>query len=337
MCFHRSILTFGILAALFSSSCLKSSASRKVLEPEVLEPIENKDKTETAVEAAAPAPQKVESDVTKACLNSAADSAVVHSFTVLRRVLQVADCSGLTTLTGAEGLDLSGQDLKSLAVLSFFPQLKYLDISKNRQLPLAELALLKNLQGLRLEDADLTSLEALPALPQLRSLSLAANKLQGRIELSAYPLLEELDLSAVGALDELVLARPGTLRILRINQTPLKKLSDLLLGTLGLQELYIRAADLKDAEAFKPLLAIKQFDFRDNQIADLSPLSTLTNISHVWADHNQIVDLRPLASLPRLEVLHLAGNLITDRSPLDGLAALWDLNLSDNPLTSPTK
>ena len=56
-----------------------------------------------------------------------------------------------------------------------------------------------------------------------------------------------------------------------------------------------------------------------NQITDVTPLASLTELTYLSLNNNQITDVTPLASLTGLTRLYLDSNQITDRSPLDSL------------------
>ncbi|HQQ55840.1 MAG TPA: hypothetical protein PKY42_04610, partial [Mesotoga sp.] len=53
-----------------------------------------------------------------------------------------------------------------------------------------------------------------------------------------------------------------------------------------------------------------------NQITDLSPLASLTQISHLECSSNQISNILPLAALPNLQWVSVSNNDIQDILPL---------------------
>ena len=74
-----------------------------------------------------------------------------------------------------------------------------------------------------------------------------------------------------------------------------------------------------------------------NQISDVSPLASLTNLEWLYLSDNiggmgtGVSDLSPLASLTNLKWLYLSDNRISDLNPLSALTNLERLDLSDNP------
>jgi Leucine-rich repeat (LRR) protein len=76
----------------------------------------------------------------------------------------------------------------------------------------------------------------------------------------------------------------------------------------------------------------------DNQVADLSPLTGLTELQQVNFDRNLVSDLTGLEGLPVLSHVFLNGNLVTDISLLvanTGLGSGDKIDLMGNPLSSP--
>ena len=70
-----------------------------------------------------------------------------------------------------------------------------------------------------------------------------------------------------------------------------------------------------------------------NQISDISPLSSLSNLNELWMEANQISDTSPLSSLVNLTVLRLYDNQISDITPLSSLTNLTELWLEVNQIS----
>jgi internalin A len=86
-------------------------------------------------------------------------------------------------------------------------------------------------------------------------------------------------------------------------------------------------------QASKLLSALTELFLDGNQIADLKPLSTLTNLTTLSLSSNQIADLKPLSTLTNLTELSLFGNQIADLKPLSTLSNLTYLSLNNNQIT----
>lgn len=75
----------------------------------------------------------------------------------------------------------------------------------------------------------------------------------------------------------------------------------------------------------------------DNQIRDISPLASLTNLTVLDLWGNEISDLSPLTNLTNLTELYLCDNQISDILPLvenSGLGAGTEIDLMGNPLSA---
>jgi internalin A len=105
--------------------------------------------------------------------------------------------------------------------------------------------------------------------------------------------------------------------------------------TLHTVDALLQVAKTQDCnQAEKLLLTRTSLSLNRNQIADLRPLSTLTNLSFLNLSRNQIANLRPLSALTNLIVLNLSDNKIANLRPLSILTNLTDLNLGKNQIAN---
>ena len=100
--------------------------------------------------------------------------------------------------------------------------------------------------------------------------------------------------------------------------------------------------DITDSELWeiidllKKLTQLSVLDLSENQISDVTPLSTLTQLSALRLHHMQIDDVTPLENLTQLSVLHLGRNQISDFAPLQNLTQLATLDLGKNQISDIT-
>jgi cell wall assembly regulator SMI1 len=84
----------------------------------------------------------------------------------------------------------------------------------------------------------------------------------------------------------------------------------------------------KEPSSFTPIEAVRFFFVCDEEITDLSPLSTFKNIRELCLLRQSIQDISPILTLVDLKKLSLAQMpTITDISPLAALPALQELSL----------
>lgn len=72
----------------------------------------------------------------------------------------------------------------------------------------------------------------------------------------------------------------------------------------------------------------------DTRITNLTGAELLTGVTELQLASNQIADLAPLTGLTQLQVLGLPGNKVSELQPLSGLTNLTKLNISFMPITS---
>ncbi|MDI3503826.1 MAG: hypothetical protein PWP64_762 [Candidatus Cloacimonadota bacterium] len=98
-------------------------------------------------------------------------------------------------------------------------------------------------------------------------------------------------------------------------------------------DLYADSYNIISIEGAQYLSNLQYLHLYNNQISDLSPLSTLDNLQHLYLGVNQISDLSPLSTLSNLQVLYLYENQISDLSPLSTLSNLQELDLWFNQIS----
>jgi len=98
-------------------------------------------------------------------------------------------------------------------------------------------------------------------------------------------------------------------------------------------DVLLQVAETTDChQASKTLSTRTELDLTNNQIVDIKPLSTLTNLDWLSLYNNQIVDIKPLSALINLNFLLLGKNQIVDIKPLSTLTNLRNLLLDNNQI-----
>lgn len=98
-------------------------------------------------------------------------------------------------------------------------------------------------------------------------------------------------------------------------------------------QILLEQAKTQDCQKAEQILSnTPQLNLGNRQIQDISPLSTLPNLTSLDLSFNQITDLKPLAKLTRLNFLLLAGNQIRDVKSLSSLTRLTYLVLEKNQI-----
>ncbi|MCP4213587.1 MAG: GTP-binding protein [bacterium] len=92
--------------------------------------------------------------------------------------------------------------------------------------------------------------------------------------------------------------------------------------------------NLTDISPLSRLHALRHLYLHNNQLTDISPLSGLHALTILKLNNNQLTDISPLSGLHALRNLYLHNNHLTDISPLSQLNKLTHLNLRKNKLTT---
>ena len=94
---------------------------------------------------------------------------------------------------------------------------------------------------------------------------------------------------------------------------------------------------VQDLTGMEHLAGLELVGLSNNQISDLTPLASLTNLTDLFLynnnyNNNQTLDLTPLAALTNLTTLGLGNSQINDLTPLAGLTNLTTLRLDNNQI-----
>jgi internalin A len=93
---------------------------------------------------------------------------------------------------------------------------------------------------------------------------------------------------------------------------------------------------ISDIKPLESLTNLTYLDLGDNQISDIKPLQSLINLTELSLHNNKISDIKPLQSLTSLTYLNLNNNRISDIKPLESLTKLTELIVSGNPIAPKT-
>ena len=107
------------------------------------------------------------------------------------------------------------------------------------------------------------------------------------------------------------------------------------LADLFLRDLVLSDNDVADLSPLASMTSLEHLGLDRNKVADLSPLAGISSLAVLALDDNQIANLSPLRNMTSLKWLYLAGNAIEDVSPLaanDGLDDGDSVDLRRNPL-----
>jgi internalin A len=201
------------------------------------------------------------------------------------------------------------------------------------------------------EDCD----EANSRLMQLFELDLQNESISDLGPLSSFTSLDKLylsnnrivDLSPLASMQKLrtlwvsnndvgleTLPRLASLVDLSIARNQIRDLTPLAAGASRLQVLSASQNDIEELGPLRSLTQLQRIIISSNRIASLSPLSSLSALRVLEFTNNSVNDLVPLVALKGLNVVIGGKNRISDLSPLRGLSALQAIALWGNSITS---
>lgn len=187
----------------------------------------------------------------------------------------IKSLKGLENATNLTGLYVRGNKLTNIAELSNFPQLQFVDITRNP---------IDTSEGSEAA-AIINGLEANGV-----SVSYDNNKDFTPIEFADPNLEYSLNL---------LLDIPDLL-----SKDDLK----------NIQSLQLSYRTITRLDGIDQAASLKTLYLDNNQITDLSPLASLNQLTHIYLKNNDITDLTPLVGLPNLRYLDIRQNLF-DASP----------------------
>ena len=248
---------------------------------------------------------------------------------------QISDISPLSSLTELTFLRIFENQISDLSALENLTKLNHLHLGVNRISDVSPLANLTSLRLLDLWGNGMSDISPLAGLTDLESLHLSYNQISDISPLANLTSLTELSVPRNPVSDISPIANLTNLRALWVTIDSVNDIPLLLdftnLTELGLHIRQIRHEELSRLADVRDVLV--SLDLDSNQISNISPLATLTNLTDLRLWRNKISDISPVQGLTNLTFLGLGGNQISDISPLTGLTNLTALYLWDNQIS----
>jgi len=250
----------------------------------------------------------------------------------------VTDLSVLSKCTELERLDLHNCGITDISGLVDLQSLTWLDISENEIEDLRPLMTLEDLAYLDVHENNVKDVTVLIYLTGLTELDLGGNPLSGFTSIGRLEKLTKLSLRDTGMIDgaldslsglknltELDLEQNDKLSANRVDElgeqlTGCNILSDDLLYTVSLGNLSFKS----DAENISAIsCGVEQLDGLEN----------FTALKSLVLTDNSVAELEPLSGLRQLQTLGLRSNAVSSLEPLSDMTALRSLDLTDNNIS----
>ncbi len=224
---------------------------------------------------------------------------------------------GLEVFTGLRYLDLIGNEINDVSLLSSLPQLEELFLNGNNISDISSLFSLTRLRLLDLGGNNISDISSLSLLTQLEELFLYNNDISDISSLSSLTHLHLLDLSGNHFSNVSRLSSLQQLEELFLAENVISDVSPLSALT-QLEELFLNGNNISDISSLSSLTRLRLLDLGRNDISDISSLSLLTQLEELFLYNNDISVIPSLSALTRLVNIDLSGNRRSEEELLSG-------------------
>ena len=241
---------------------------------------------------------------------------------------RVSDLSPLSALGSLSHLELSFNEVSDISPLAGLASLEHLGLTYNDVFDLQPVSGLASLTRLALGGTRVSDLTPLSGLASLVHLELWRTAAADISPLAGLTSLEYLDLE----FNEVVDVRPlGDLALLTDLYLSGNRIVDVsvLGGLRSLEVLSLGANPVADVEPLAVLTSLRRLDLSEvRAVEDLSFVSRMAQLTHLYLSHTSVKNLGPVASLSQLETLSISETGVSHLSPLESLGSLRTLIMS---------
>ena len=205
----------------------------------------------------------------------------------------------LSRLANQEELDLSDQNIQTIAPLAKMTRLRRLDISGSKVRDLFPIRNLTRLEVLRCKGTPIYSLQPLKYAINLKELYVDGTSLKSLSGAENFRNLERLHFSDT-----------------HISQlAPISQLTTL-------KEIDARKSQVADLSPLTTLTQVRTLNISQTPVQQLTALSTWENLETLDCSETQVNDLTPLQAASGLRLLFCDNTAVSQLGPLDNLSAL---------------
>lgn len=190
------------------------------------------------------------------------------------------------------------------------------------------------LTSLTAEHSNISNLSGLEYCTNLISLNLQTNDIDDISPLASLHNLRELVLRGNSIHDISPLALLTNIEGLYLIGNPIGDISPLFeLGNLRALDISFANDTIIDLSPFSTLTNLTSLTIWGGKLVDWTPISNFTSFHHLGLCRCQLSDIVPLSLLANIRSLSLECNHITDISTLTQLSNIFELDLTDNDIT----
>lgn len=198
--------------------------------------------------------------------------------------------------------DGTNRDFTDIEHLKNFIHVRYLDLTGNLLKDISVISKMEDLLVLKVAKNNLTTAQ-LDALPYLQDASFADNKVEN-LEGIKHPLLEKLNMNSnqIASVSGLACSALKSLTVLELRGNRLTSTAGIEIPTL--KKLYLAANRLTKVEGLEKLVSLEVLHLRDNQIETLEGFSEhLQKLNYINLRGNSVKSISEVQKLQRLSSL----------------------------------
>lgn len=262
-----------------------------------------------------------------------------------------SDISALSEMTELRTLNLRENSIADIEPLAKLVKLEWLDLRRNNIADISGLSAMTELSTLNLDNNAVTEIEPLQGLTKLAWLGLVDNRVvnigplvedpvfsglvsnSGYVGLDGNPLEEASVNVHIPKLRSAGINARFTRRGSDVVSTPI---ADPTLRSLIRDALTRNTVHADDPQRNWVIDELRELRIQGARVTNFAGLEAAVNLKHLYAASNSVADLSPLTHLSELGALDLRNNRISDLSPLVANPELGDgdwVNLGGNPLS----
>ena len=266
---------------------------------------------------------------------------------------KISDISVLKNLVNLKKLYIGNNDISDISALKDLVNLEDLVLCDNKISDVSVLKNLINLESLNLDNNNISDISALKDLVNLKWLYLSDNNI---IDISPIANATKLTgfwawnnkINDISALENLINLQDVLLFNNNITEiTSIEKLDKIIkldlsnnkiknidaLENSPIYKLYLDDNEIQDISVLSTCNNLMELQLSKNKISDISSLSGLHNLKYLTLDNNEISDISPLTELQNLMSLHLNNNNISDISCIGNYRILERIDISNNKIS----
>ena len=268
-------------------------------------------------------------------INNISDISALKDLVNLKKLYinnnDISDISALKDLVNLEDLVLCDNKISDISVLKNLINLEYLNLDNNNISDISALKDLVNLEQLMLSDNNIIDISPIANSTKLINFWACNNKINDISVLENLINLQDVLLIKNNITEITSIEKLNKLNRLDLSNNKIKNIDAL--ENSPIYKLYLDDNEIQDISVLSTCNNLIELQLSKNKISDISSLSVLHNLGYLTLDNNEISDISPLTELQNLRSLYLNNNNISDISCIGNYRILERIDISNNKIS----